>query len=319
MMVRPALALPPARRPRATGANGGWPEFSGPILRAKNWLISECGQVYGFTVLWAVGVLIPMMIVVALSFIKARGLHIEWSLSLRAYEDIIETGRWEVVLRTLRVASIVTLICLICGFPFALWLAKGAKSETLIQFVWMCLTVPFFLDPSARTLVWRTVLGSTGLVNTVLLKLHVTGAPIDWLLFSDFSVYLGLVGPYFPNMVWPIYLAILLIDDDLLEASADLGASPGKTLRNVVIPLAMPGIMAGIIFTFVPILGDNVVPNLLGGGKKEYLADSVMSLSTSMNYAGAAAFATIILVVTAFLLELFWLVRRRANAGRAIA
>ena len=205
-----------------------------------------------------------------------------------------------------------SLICLACGFPFALWLAKRARPARLIQIIWMSLTIPFFLDPSARTIVWRTVLGSTGLVNTVLQRLHVTHAPIEWLLFSDFSVYLGLIGPYFPNMVMLIYLSILLIDDELLQASADLGASPWATLRRIVIPLAMPGIVAGVIFTFVPVMGDSVVPNILGGGNREYLADAVMSLSTSMNYSGAAALATIIVSMAAILVPLFWLARQRA-------
>jgi ABC-type spermidine/putrescine transport system permease subunit I len=87
----------------------------------------------------------------------------------------------------------------------------------------------------------------------------------------------------------------------------------------VIIPLAMPGIIAGIIFTFVPVMGDSIVPAILGGGKKEYLADTVMSLSTAMNYAGAAAFATIIMAVTGLLGAIFLLFRRRALMARALA
>jgi ABC-type spermidine/putrescine transport system permease subunit I len=282
----------------------------------KSWLVSERGPVHVFAIVWAIGVLVPVVISVFFSLLKARGLHIQWNLSLHAYRDIIESGRWEVVVRTLTAAASVTAICLAVGFPFALWLAKRARSEKLIQFVWMALTVPFFLDPSARTLVWRGVLGSTGLINDGLMRLHLIDAPIEWLLFSDFSIYLGLIGPYFPNMVMPIYLAILLIDNDLIQASADLGATPAATLRNIVIPLAMPGIVAGIIFTFVPVMGDSIVPSILGGGKKEYLADSVMSLSTAMNYAGAAAFATIILALTALLLGMFLLLRNRVSLAR---
>jgi ABC-type spermidine/putrescine transport system permease subunit I len=285
-------------------------------VAARSWFVSERGPVHIFAIVWAIGVLVPVIISVFFSLLKARGLHIEWVVSLHAYRDIIESGRWEVVVRTLTAAASVTVICLAVGFPFALWLAKRARSEKLIQFVWMALTVPFFLDPSARTLVWRTVLGSTGLINAGLMKLHLIDAPLQWLLFSDFSVYLGLIGPYFPNMVMPIYLAILLIDNDLIQASADLGATPATTLRNIIIPLAMPGIIAGIIFTFVPVMGDSIVPSILGGGKKEYLADSVMSLSTAMNYAGAAAFATIILTLTALLLGLFLLFRNRISLSR---
>jgi ABC-type spermidine/putrescine transport system permease subunit I len=283
----------------------------------RGWLTSERAPVHAFAIVWAAGVVAPIAISIVFSLLRARGLRIQWELSLRAYRDIFESGRWDVVVRTMTAAAIVTAICLAAGFPFALWLAKRAKSERLIRIVWMLLTVPFFLDPSARTLVWRSVLGSTGLINMALMRLHLVDAPVEWLLFSDFSVYLGLIGPYFPNMVMPVYLSIVLIDDALIQASADLGATAAQTLRNVIIPLAMPGIIAGIIFTFVPVMGDSIVPAILGGGKKEYLADTVMSLSTAMNYAGAAAFATILMAVTALLGGLFLLFRRRVVLIRA--
>jgi spermidine/putrescine transport system permease protein len=274
---------------------------------------SERSPVYALAALWTLGILLPTVISVVLSVLGARGVHIRWSISLDTYRELFESGRWEVVVRTMGVATLVSAICLICGFPFALWLAKRVKSPSLLQLIWMALTIPFFLDASARTIVWRAVLGTAGLVNTTLLKLHWIHSPIEWLLFSDFSVYLGLIGPYFPNMVMPIYLAIVLIDNDLLQASADLGASPAATLRNVVIPLAMPGIVAGTIFTFVPVMGDSVVPLILGGGKKEYLADAVMSLSTSMNYSGAAGFATIMLTVVGVLLAALWFAGHRTR------
>jgi ABC-type spermidine/putrescine transport system permease subunit I len=275
---------------------------------------SERSPVYALAALWSLGVLLPTVISVLLSILGAHGVRIRWTFSLDTYRRMFESGRWEVVARTMGVASMVSAICLICGFPFALWLAKRVKSKPLLQVIWVALTIPFFLDASARTIVWRAVLGTTGLINTALLKLHLIRSPIEWLLFSDFSVYLGLIGPYFPNMVMPIYLAIVLIDDDLLQASADLGASPAATLRHVIIPLAMPGIVAGTIFTFVPVMGDSVVPLILGGGKKEYLADAVMSLSTSMNYSGAAGFASIMLTVVAVALGAFWFARHRALA-----
>ena len=290
--------------------------------KARSWMNEIAGghiEVRAFATVWVLGVLLPMLFIVALSFLRTRGVGVDWSFSFDAYRDIVETGRWEVVLRTMEAAAAVTGICLAAGFPFALWLAKGAKSRRLVLLVQLLLTVPFFLDPSARIIVWRTVLGSTGLINTMLLKLHLVHAPVEWLLFSDFSVYLGLIGPYFPNMVWPVFLAITLIDDELLKASADLGASPAATLRNIVIPLSLPGIAAGIVFTFIPLLGDGVVSILLGGGKKEYIADSVMQLSASMNYAVAAALATIVLVVLVLLLALLWIAHRRMSAIRAAA
>ena len=300
----------------ATG-NLAMPIRISPATMAKSavrWLAGERGQLTAFTVLWLSVTLLPMLGVALFSFMTAHGMRIEWSLSFAAYQDIIASGRWQVVVRTLAMASAVTAICLVTGFPFALWLAKRARSEWLKQFVWMCLTVPFFLDPSARTLAWRTVLGASGFINALLLRAGLVQEPVSWLLFSDFSVGFGLTAPYFPNMVWPVYLALVLIDDELILAAKDLGATPFETLRDIILPLAMPGIVAGVIFTFVPILGDNVTTSLLGGGKREYLADSVTSLVTNLNYAGAAAFSTIILGLTLVLLMLFWISRRGRGA-----
>lgn len=230
---------------------------------------------------------------------------------------MIDSGRIDVVLKTAQVAAIITLLCLACGFPMAVWLAKYARSNFVIQSIWICLTVPFFLDPAARTLSLRLMLGSHGVVNETLLRLHLVAQPVSWLLFSDFSVYLGLAGPYFPNMLWPIYLSILLIDDSLIEASQDLGAGAWTTFRTILLPLAIPGVLAGLIMTFVPLLGDNVVSALLGGERREYLADAVMSLSTSMNYTAAAALAPIVLALLILLSLAAVFTYRRITPGAA--
>ena len=307
----------PAAGERSTDEDGAWCMSEGPrrMMRLIGLLSGGAGQARLLAALWVAGALAPLALVPLLSVLQQRGLRITAALSLDAYRDLVETGRWVVVLRTLEAAAIVTAICLVLGFPFAFWLAKRARSRLVVESVRICLTVPFFLDPAARTLALRTLLGAEGPVNALLQALHLTQAPVSWLLFSDFAVYLGLIGPYFPNMVWPLYLSLMLIGDDLFEASRDLGASPGQTLRFTVLPLALPGIVAGIVFTFVPILGDGVVPALLGGGKQEYLADTVMSLSTSMNYSGAAAVSTILLALGTALGALFWRLGRSRAAS----
>ena len=262
---------------------------------------------------WTFVVLVPLLGAAVTSFLQTRGIAWTLSPSLNAYNDIIFTGRWEVIVRTLLMSGLVTLVSLAVGFPFALWLAKHARSGWLKQATFIAMTVPLFLDPSARTLVWRALLGTTGIVNTGLIGAGLIDAPLDWLLFSNFAVAFGLIAPYFPNMVWPIYLAILLIDDELIAAARDIGASPFQALRDVIVPLSLSGVAAGIVFTFVPVLGDNVATRLLGGGKKEYLADSVTSLVTTMNYSGAAAFATIVLALTAIFIGMFGVLEARAR------
>jgi spermidine/putrescine transport system permease protein len=108
-----------------------------------------------------------------------------------------------------------------------------------------------------------------------------------------------LIGPYFPTMALPIFLAIVMIDDDVLEASRDLGAGWSYTMRHVVLPLSMPGIAAGIVFTFVPMLGEDVVPTLLGGGHVQLIGASVYSLLTVLNYSVAAAMSVVVLAIMA--------------------
>ena len=219
----------------------------------------------GYMVIWVLGVMVPLLGIVVFSFFSTKGIRFIFDPTFNSYVEIAVTGRYEVALRSLRLMATVTLIELLIAFPFALWLAKGVRSYIVKITTFTLLTVPFFLTPAARTIVWRVVLGREGLINTVLLQLGVIDAPLDWLLFSEFSIHLAFIGPYFPAMVWPIFLAMALIDDELLEASADLGGSPWHTLRYVIIPLSMPGIVAGVVFTFVPMLGDNVVPKLVGG------------------------------------------------------
>jgi ABC-type spermidine/putrescine transport system permease subunit I len=256
------------------------------------------------TVLWLVGVLLPILSLVVISFLEGRGLGFVWSVSLQAYESVLVDFRIEIMLRTLRIVATVTIIEFLLAFPFALWLAKGLRPGWTKSVILVLLVVPFFLSPAARTIVWRSILGREGLVNTVLVSSGLTDGPVDWLLFSQFSIHLGLVGPYFPSMLWPLFISLSLIDDELLNASRDLGASAWQTLRNVVLPLAAPGIAAGFLFTAIPMLGDNVVSTLLGGGNVALLAESFDDLIRAMNFAGAAAMASMLVV---FIAALAWL------------
>lgn len=254
-------------------------------------------SVFGFTTVWTLGVLAPLVLLIAFSFLQTKGVAFVFEPTLRAYEEIFEYAGWPVILRSLRIAATVTAIELVIAFPFALWLAKGTTSRWARLTVFSLLLVPFFLSPASRTIVWRVVLGRNGLVNSVLMGTGIVDEPVDWLLFSEPSVHFGFIGPYFPPMVWPIFLSISLIDDDLLEASGDLGAAPFHTLRYVILPLAIPGVVAGIVFTFVPMLGDTVVAHLIGGGNVPLLSASIYNLITVMNYAAAAAMSAFVLAL----------------------
>ncbi|MFZ5674778.1 MAG: ABC transporter permease [Pseudomonadota bacterium] len=281
----------------------------------------EQAAIGAITVLWVLGVLLPILSLLVISFIQGKGLGFVWAFSTKAYADILVGFRIEIVLRTLRIVAVVTLIELLLAFPFALWLAKGLKPGWLKSTLLILLVVPFFLSPAARTIVWRSILGSEGLVNIFLAQASLSPEPVSWLLFSEFSVHLGLIGPYFPSMVWPLFISFSLIDDELIKASRDLGADAFTTLRHVVVPLALPGIAAGLVFTAIPMLGDNVASTLLGGGNVALIAESFDDLIRAMNYPGAAALASLLVLamLLAFFVARLVLARRQAGQGGIFA
>lgn len=267
------------------------------------------------TALWAVGVMLPILSLVVISVLQGRGLSFLWIFTLQPYADILVDYRIEPILRTLRIVVVITLLEFLLGFPFALWLAKGLREGWTKSILIVLLIVPFFLSPAARTIVWRPILGREGLVNVLLTSTNLTAEPLDWLLFTEFAIHLGLVGPYFPSMVLPIFISVSLIDDELIKASRDLGATPMQTLRTIVLPLAMPGIAAGVIFTAVPMLGDNIASTLLGGGQVSMIAEGFDDLIRAMNYPAAAALGTTLLVAFAFLALCIRFVLKRLDAS----
>jgi ABC-type spermidine/putrescine transport system permease subunit I len=125
-----------------------------------------------------------------------------------------------------------------------------------------------------------------------------------------------MIGPYFPTMVFPIFLVLTLIDDEYIQASNDLGASPGQTLVNVIFPLALPGIIAGIVFTLVPLMAAWIEPQMLGGGFVNLLGASVEAALRELKYPIAAALSTVVIAMLALLLVLLIVItRRRADIG----
>ena len=271
----------------------------------KGWytnMMSAGWVVPTFVVVWVCLVILPLLIMVYPSF--------------KTWWSIIESGRWVAVVRTLRITTSLTLIQLLIAFPFALWLAKGCKSKITKASLITLLTIPFFLDPSSRIIVWRPILGTNGVINTVLMDLGIITEPMEWMLFSEFAVHFGMLAPYFPTMVFPIFLVLTLIDDEYIQASRDLGASPGQTLVNVILPLALPGIVAGIIFTMVPLMAAFVEPGMLGGGFVNLLGDSIEAALRNLKYPTAAALSTLVVILLAVLLVFLVLIsRRRGSLG----
>ena len=269
--------------------------------------------VTAFVVSWFALVILPLLLLLVYTFLQSKGFRVIWEPTFATWTTLFESGRWLVTVRTLRIAFTITVIELLIAFPFALWLAKGCRSPTLKALILAALTIPFFLDLSSRTIVWRAILGRQGLLNTALIELGVIDAPIDWLLFSEFAVHFGMLAPYFPTMVFPIFLVLSLVDDEYIQASRDLGAGPLQTLVYVILPLSLPGIMAGIVFTLVPTMAEYVVPWLMGGFNVNMLGRSVENALTALKYPTAAALSTFIIALLGALLAALALLMRRAG------
>ncbi|GGO53718.1 ABC transporter permease [Roseovarius pacificus] len=264
---------------------------------------------------WFVVVIVPLIILFVYSFFTTEYFQTVFTPSLDTWTGLFASGRFEVTLRTLRVALTVTMIELVVGFPFALWLAKSTISKSSRAIFLALLTIPFFLDLSSRTIVWRAILGQNGLINTILLSTGVIDSPVEWMLYSEFAVHFGMIPALFPPMVLPIYMAISLIDDSLIEASNDLGATPAQTFWRVIFPLALPGVVAGFVFTLGPALAAWVEPGMLGGGFVNLLSSSIESAYTALRYPVVAALSTFVIALLLVLLAVLLLVLRRFGAS----
>jgi ABC-type spermidine/putrescine transport system permease subunit I len=261
-----------------------------------------------FALSWLAIVILPLLIVVMMSFLKTKGIKIKWDWGFYSYMKMIRFGGDDVVFQTIRIGLTVTIINFLIAFPFAFWLAKILKNISLKLLIFTALTVPFFLSPVSRVIVWRSILGLDGFLNNFFLDIGLVTEPIEWLIFSEFAVHLGLMAQYFPSMVWPLYLSISLIDDETIEASLDLGAGIIRTTLWVILPLALPGVIAGVIFCLVPMLGDAVIPQQMGGGNVLTISHSLSNYIGSRSYVLGAAIASIVLLILIVLIIILWFV-----------
>jgi spermidine/putrescine transport system permease protein len=210
---------------------------------------------------------------------------------------------FQVFLRTARIASSVTLCSLLLGYPLAYYLSfhAGPRKELLYQLV----IVPLWVSYLVRGYAWKTILGSDGVLNGLLQYLHVTREPVSFFLYSPFAVVLMLTHIYTPFVFLPIYAALEHIPRPLVEASQDLGADRRATFMRVILPLSIPGLLAGATFAFVLSLGDFLAPLLVGGPSATMIANIVQSLfGAAYDWPLGAAISVCILLITISLLFL---------------
>jgi len=229
-------------------------------------------------ILWvALFLLLPYALMLAHSFWSVESGVIVHHWSLRNYVTLLRTSVYaEVLFRSAAIALGVTVLSVLLAFPLAYYLSfrAGLRKEVLYQLV----IVPLWVSYLVRGYAWKTILGTEGVLNGFLRYLHLTGQPVEFFLYSPFAVVLTLTHIYTPFVFLPIYASMEHISRPLLDASADLGASPRVTFWRVILPLSVPGLTAGATFAFVLSFGDFLAPLLVGGPSGLMISNIVQNL-----------------------------------------
>ncbi len=247
---------------------------------------------------------VPVVIIGAYSFLS-RGAYggVESPWTQENYVRLLDPLYATIFLRSVWISLLATVGCLIFGFPLALFIARSEARKHL----YLALVIlPFWTSFLIRLYAWMFLLRDTGLINTVLLSLGLIHAPMP-MLYNQGAVLLGLIYGYLPFAVLPLYATLERQDPSLLDAAADLGASPLKALARVTIPLAMPGIWAASILVFVPCIGTYIVSDLLGGSKTVLIGNLVQNQFTSSRDWPFGAAASMILLAAA--MAMLWVMR----------
>jgi spermidine/putrescine transport system permease protein len=296
--LRRALRLRPRDRP----AGAGGPRYPGWLaLPAIGW--------------YAVFFLAPLSILVLFSFSELVGFsEVQYNLNLGNFDRLLDPLYGKVFLRTLELAGVGTFLTLVIGFPLAYYLARWARHKTLLL---LLIIVPFWTSMLIRTYSWLIMLDPGFVAFDALRSIGLVGENPN-ILFTTKAVYVGVVYAYLPLMVLPIYASLERMDWSLVEAAQDLGDGPLTAFRRVTLPLAGPGIVAGSLLVFIPMLGEYLNPVILGGDKTIYIGNLIGQQfldSRNWPFGSAIAMAVIALMTIVVLLYVRLLSRSQRYAS----
>ena len=250
---------------------------------------------------------IPLCFVVMVSFWNYNDYEMIPAFTIRGYVESFNgcytklpelCTIFATYLKTLKFCLSVWLITLVIGFTVAYFLAFHVKSQTWQIALSLLCTIPFWTSNVIRMIAWIPLLGRNGLVNGALIDMGLINQPLEWLLYTDFSIILALVHLFTFFMIVPIFNSMMRIDKRLIEAAYDAGATSWQTLWNVVIPLCKPGIVIGSIFVVTIVMGDFVTIGVMGGQQVASAGKMIETRLNALQFPVAAANAVILLAIT---------------------
>ena len=241
---------------------------------------------------------IPIATIVVVSFFDYNTTEIIPAFLRQNYEELLTSPvTWETYLQTIEFAAITWLLTFLIGFTLAYFLAFHVRATTWQTVLFLVCTIPFWTSNVIRMISWIPFLGRNGLANMTLMKLGLIHHPLEFLLYSNFSVVLVYVHLYTLFMVVPIFNSMMRIDRSLLEAATDAGATGWQTLWNVIVPLSKTGIIIGSIFVITIVMGDFVTIGVMGGQQIASVGKIIQVQTSYLQFPLAAANAVILLAV----------------------
>ncbi|MGE4250958.1 MAG: ABC transporter permease [Parvibaculaceae bacterium] len=268
--------------------------------------------------LWAVVFMfIPYLIIFTYSFWLKKYPTFVPDFQFGNYAQIFADPQYyQVLLRTGKIAVLVTAAALLLAYPFAYFLVFKVKTARVRTFLYMAVIAPLWVSYLLRAYTWKTILGNEGVLNSFLVWSGILAAPTDLLLYNQFSMIVTLTYIFIPFMVMPIFTALEKIPKSLVEAASDLGMTPWGTLVKVVWPLSLPGVIAGATFTFCLTFGDFIAPVLVGGPDGVMVANVITSqYGAALNWPLGSALAVILLIIVLAIIELSDRMQRADRIG----
>ncbi len=248
---------------------------------------------------------LPLAMLVYVSFWTQSTFSISPELTTQSWETFFGSDTYiAALLRTLKIWIIVLLCTFVIGYPVALFIGRYIRNKAVQTIVLVACVIPFWTSFLIRVLAWRPMLGREGAINILLQEMGITSEPIDYLLFTEFSVVVGMVQIYVVFMVGPIAFMLARIDGALIEAARDLGASSWTIFRRIIFPLSLPGVVVGAIFVSVMVLGEFATSAALSGRKTNLLGNIIVTQVGSLKWAFAAVIGVILTIVTAAVVTL---------------
>lgn len=268
--------------------------------------ILPAGVMVGPVVLWMLFfIAIPLIYVFIMSFctIDKNTFNIVYQFSPDNYKRLLDANYIQIYIQSILIAAITTIICIVLAYPFSFLIARTvSKAKAML---YMLVIIPFWTNSLIRIYGWRTFLGTNGWLNNLLQALHLTDAPVEF-LYNRGTTILGMVYCLFPFMVLPLYTAIEKLDQNLLEASSDLGAKGHVTFIKIILPLTLSGIFSGSIMVFIPTLGYFFVSDILGGGNSDVIGNLIeRQFQSGNNWPLGAALSIILIAITLLLVKLY--------------